>query len=186
MKPTERFEAARCDEILFLEDGSRWRPAYIRIPADLVLGDPVADARLIASAPEIYQALISLVDLLETTDLRATGRTSLVAKERVEKALQLLKHIQAELPESVKADGDWFHGIENLTQDHDGYVYWKGKVVEHFTFRDDDVACSDDNVGVGKRAAQRVAERCKYLESMGVPLCIRNTTCEPENIEFNA
>jgi hypothetical protein len=25
----------------------------------------------------------------------------------------------------------WFHGIENMTIDHVGYVYWKGAIVEH-------------------------------------------------------
>lgn len=94
MEPTTRFDVTRCDGIVSLEDGSVWRPAYIRIPADVVLGDPVADARLISCAPELYSALGSLVDLLETTELRATGRVPEVAKERIQKAVELLAYIQ--------------------------------------------------------------------------------------------
>ena len=26
----------------------------------------------------------------------------------------------------------WLHGIEHLTRDHEGYVYWKGRRVEHY------------------------------------------------------
>ncbi len=96
MKPTERFETANCEGIEFGQDGFRWRTTHIRIPSDVVLGDPVADARLIASAPEIYQALSSLVDLLETTDLHATGRTPSVAKERIAKAIELLVYVRGE------------------------------------------------------------------------------------------
>ena len=29
----------------------------------------------------------------------------------------------------------WFHGIENLTIDHVGYVYWKGAIIEHMNSR---------------------------------------------------
>ncbi|MFN6475335.1 hypothetical protein [Nostoc sp. DedQUE07] len=185
MEPTERFGVARCDGIVSLEDGSRWRPAYIQIPEDVILGDPVADARLIASAPEIYQALGLLVDLLETTDLHKTGRILSVAKERIAKAVELLNYIKGEGEPDAKPQEDipgchWFYGIENLTQDVDGYVRWKGQVVEHFSFRDDDVAFGDDKA----EAAQRLAERCKHLESINAPICIANTVCKLEDIRF--
>ncbi|MFN6474046.1 MAG: hypothetical protein RMY36_030825 [Nostoc sp. SerVER01] len=72
---------------------------------------------------------------------------------------------------------DWFHGIEHLTQGHDGYVYWKGQCVEHFSFSDYEVE---------ELAAQAVAERCRYLESIGAQICIANVTCEPENIRLNS
>ncbi|MHC5755440.1 MAG: hypothetical protein ACYTXF_33325 [Nostoc sp.] len=94
MEPTERFENAVCEGIELKGDGFQWRTAHIRIRSDVVLGDPVADARLIASAPEIYQALELLVDLLETTDLCATGRTPSVAEDRIAKAVELLNYIK--------------------------------------------------------------------------------------------
>ena len=56
----------------------------------------------------------------------------------------------------------WFHGIEHLTTDHEGYVRWKGKVVEHFNspWRWTEEA---------RKQAEEVARRCRQLESIGVP-----------------
>ena len=75
---------------------------------------------------------------------------------------------------SVKAgySRPWFHGIEHLTIDHVGYVYWKGQNVEHFDFRD----WHDKPYAYGpegKAAAEEVADRCRQLETAGVPV---NTT----------
>jgi len=53
----------------------------------------------------------------------------------------------------------WLHAIEHLTQDQDGYVRWKGEVVEHFTF--DDYREEED-------AATELAERCRLLEKHGI------------------
>jgi hypothetical protein len=97
MEPTQRFESATCEGIELAGDGFQWRTVHIQIRTDVTLGHPVADARLISSAPEIHQALESLVDLLETTDLRHTGRTLAVAQERIQKALELLAYIKGEL-----------------------------------------------------------------------------------------
>ncbi|MEH2067889.1 MAG: hypothetical protein V7K47_06935 [Nostoc sp.] len=78
----------------------------------------------------------------------------------------------------LKADNycDWFYGIENLTQSHSGRVYWKGQLVECFGFDDDD---REEE----KASAEEVAERCRYLESINAPICMKNVTCEPENIQ---
>ena len=53
----------------------------------------------------------------------------------------------------------WFHGVENLTVDHVGYVYWKGIEVEHYThpYRPDN-----------KPNAEELGVRCRHLESIGV------------------
>jgi hypothetical protein len=56
----------------------------------------------------------------------------------------------------------WFHSIENLTIDHEGYVNWKGKAVEHY---DSDWRWTDK----ARLAAEEVARRCQHLESIGVP-----------------
>ena len=34
---------------------------------------------------------------------------------------------------SVTFHPPWFHGIENMTYDHQGYVRWQGKIIEHFS-----------------------------------------------------
>ena len=31
----------------------------------------------------------------------------------------------------------WFLGVEHMTQDHEGFVYWKGIQVEHYSHMDD-------------------------------------------------
>ncbi len=57
----------------------------------------------------------------------------------------------------------WFHGIEHMTIDHVGYVYWKGQEVEHY-----------DSpwrwTPAAKTAAEEVARRCKILEEKGTPI----------------
>ena len=57
----------------------------------------------------------------------------------------------------------WFHGIENMTIDHVGYVYWKGAIVEHY---EQPWAYSKD----AKESAQELKNRCEILESKGIPL----------------
>ena len=54
----------------------------------------------------------------------------------------------------------WFHGIENLTIDHIGYVYWKGHQVEHY---DSPWRWSAE----AKAAAEELARRCRILEERG-------------------
>jgi hypothetical protein len=54
----------------------------------------------------------------------------------------------------------WFHGIENLTRDHEGYVRWKGHQVEHY----DAPWCYTEEA---RQAADEVARRCQLLESRG-------------------
>ncbi len=67
-----------------------------------------------------------------------------------------------ELVENVRSgyQKPWFHGIEHLTYDHQGFVYWKGQQVEHYTPR---WAYSED----AHRRALDLAERCKHLEAIG-------------------
>lgn len=54
----------------------------------------------------------------------------------------------------------WFHGIENLLIDDVGYIYWKGKVVEHYE-------CPWAYSEAAKRAAKELAKRCRVLEERG-------------------
>jgi hypothetical protein len=59
----------------------------------------------------------------------------------------------------------WFHGIENLTIDDVGFIYWKGTRVEHY---EQPWAYSKD----AKESAQELKRRCDILESKGVPLSV--------------
>jgi hypothetical protein len=59
----------------------------------------------------------------------------------------------------------WFHGIENMTIDHVGYIYWKSAIVEHY---EQPWAYSKD----AKESAQELKRRCEILESKGLPLNI--------------
>ena len=54
----------------------------------------------------------------------------------------------------------WFHDIEHLTRNHEGYVLWKGRMVEHY---DSPWAYSAD----AKKQADELARRCRILESRG-------------------
>lgn len=59
-----------------------------------------------------------------------------------------------------------FHGIENLTRDSQGYVAWKGKVIEHYSFHDKEKE---------RMAAEALSERCRAAESKGFPINVRTT-----------
>jgi len=54
-----------------------------------------------------------------------------------------------------------FHGIENLSISNNGYVYWKGKEVEHYTLS---WAYSEE----AHKAALELARRCRILEEKGI------------------
>jgi hypothetical protein len=56
----------------------------------------------------------------------------------------------------------WFHGVEHITRNHEGYVLWKGKAIEHFS---SDYAHSDG----AKLYVQELARRCAILEGKGIP-----------------
>jgi hypothetical protein len=55
----------------------------------------------------------------------------------------------------------WLYGVEHLTQDHEGYVYWKDIRVDHYSFRDADE---------GRAAALQLEQRCLMLEARGFPV----------------
>ena len=55
----------------------------------------------------------------------------------------------------------WFHGIENLTIDHVGFVYWKDVIVEHYKLNN--FAFTED----GKVEAEELARRCRAVEDRG-------------------
>jgi len=70
----------------------------------------------------------------------------------------------------------WFHGIENMTIDHVGYIYWKGIVVEHY---ERPWAYSEE----AKESAKELERRCKILESKDIPLSVTTAIWRWEKIE---
>jgi len=65
----------------------------------------------------------------------------------------------------------FFHNIQHLTIDHAGYVYWKGKEVEHY---ESPWAYSEE----ARIAALDLERRCKILDSRGVVPTIRTVIWE--------
>jgi hypothetical protein len=57
----------------------------------------------------------------------------------------------------------WFHGIEHMTFDDDGYLRWKGQTIERL---DPDVALSE----AFKGRARILEARCRHLEERGEPI----------------
>ena len=57
----------------------------------------------------------------------------------------------------------WLHGIEHLVMAPDGYVSWRGEIVEHY---DQGLRTSED----GRRQALEIARRCRILEERGEPV----------------
>ena len=55
----------------------------------------------------------------------------------------------------------WYQNIEYLRKDHHGYVYWKGIQVDHYSF---------DKYEEAHEAALDLADRCRTLEMLGIPV----------------
>ena len=71
--------------------------------------------------------------------------------------LELWRHVEAGY------DIGWLHGIEHLVMAPDGYVSWRGEIIEHY---DERLRTSDE----GCRQALEVARRCRILEERGEPV----------------
>lgn len=101
-------------------------------------------------------------DDLKLSDLR-------LVEAAVNKKLNAEGKKELERLHKLVMDGEykekWFHGIEHLTINSSGYVFWKGKEVEHYS---PNFAYSER----GKEAAIELAERCRKLESNGVEVNI--------------
>lgn len=54
----------------------------------------------------------------------------------------------------------WFMGIKHVTVDHEGYVYWKGVQVEHFT-----LSIKDND---WKKDTEELAALCLWLEKQNI------------------
>ena len=57
---------------------------------------------------------------------------------------------------------NYLFGVEHITKDHECYVYYKGKHIDHFTFHGDQAG--------ERKAAIKAAKICALLETKGHPI----------------
>lgn len=99
-------------------------------------------------------------DLLDASDLSLVQD---VVNQGINALSDVGKEYWAKLVASC-ASGDyvkrWFCGVENLTRDGRGYVYWKGRQVEHYSY---DSSRRNDMID----SARRLAAVCLKIEASG-------------------
>lgn len=66
----------------------------------------------------------------------------------------------------ASVDSGWFGGVKDLSQTEDGYIFWKGEMVELLDIFTD--AEKERDIAV------RLASRIMFLESVGTPVNIGN------------
>jgi len=59
----------------------------------------------------------------------------------------------------------WAYDVEDITQDHEGYIYYKDIHVEHYSFNSYEKA---------KAAALELRERCQLLEKNNIEVSCGN------------
>lgn len=62
----------------------------------------------------------------------------------------------------------WLGGVEHLTRDHEGFVYWKGQQIEHWSTS---LAADADRAPI---KAAELASRCRLLEEHGWPINVNS------------
>jgi len=90
---------------------------------------------------------LALVELAVNRDLTEAGQ-------------QALDELHAQVLAGTYVQ-PWLHGIEHLSKNHEGYVFWKGHEVEHYSFRDFEAE---------RQAANELARRCRILDARGEPV----------------
>jgi hypothetical protein len=98
---------------------------------------------------------------LKLTELAANNNLSAVGLAELEQLYRSVTRGEYAPP------GDSLFGIAHLTRDGAGYVYWKGRSVEHYSHTDREAM---------QQAAQRLANRCMHLEANGFPVTGRSVT----------
>lgn len=76
-----------------------------------------------------------------------------------EPGLHLFRELHAQVQKGYVKP--WFHGVENITRNHEGYILWREKPIEHFSSK---YAASDEAATYVKELAQR----CAILELQGL------------------
>lgn len=75
-----------------------------------------------------------------------------------EPSLKLIEGLEKAVREGYKKP--WFHGIENLTINTGGYVFWREAQIDHFTL-------TWAFTTAGEKSAKRLAEQCRVIEAAG-------------------
>lgn len=70
------------------------------------------------------------------------------------------------------------HGIEHLTKDSDGNIFWKGIQVERFDFGDDPAGIEREKI-----EAEKMAGVCMWLEEKGMELSCENIVAEYKTLD---
>lgn len=119
-----------------------------------------------AEAPSLIEKSIEILrDSRDGEDLDPAHLSlveAAVNNNLTERGVEALRQLHAEVT-SGKYIKPWLCGIEHVTRDLQGYIYWKGNRIEHFTFSAMDAAHL-------KAITQRLAEKCSHIEALGLPV----------------
>lgn len=94
---------------------------------------------------------LKLVEIAANGDLSEVGEVALY---------ELYSRIQ-----SGTYSKPWHFGVEGITKDHEGYIYWRNKRIEHYSF------CDSERE---RLATQELGRLCKMLEDQGLEVTWRN------------
>lgn len=122
-----------------------------------------------AEAPSLIEQSIEILrDSRDGEDLDPAHLSlveAAVNNNLTERGVEAFRQLHAEVT-SGKYIKPWLCGVEHVTRDLQGYIYWKGNRIEHFTFSAMDAAHL-------KAITQRLVERCRHIEALGLPVCGR-------------
>lgn len=120
-----------------------------------------------ATAPSLIEQSIEILrDSRDGEDLDPAHLSLVEAAANnnlTERGVQVFQQLHIEVT-SGKYIKPWLCGVEHVTRDLQGYVYWKENRIEHFTFS------AMDAVHL-KAITQRLAEKCRHIEALGLPVC---------------
>ena len=77
---------------------------------------------------------------------------------------ELFNEIHTTIKEIGKPPVEWLHDIEHMTRDQEGYVYYKGKQIEHFDY------WNEESYVKLAEATVRLAKICAYYETNNIPI----------------
>ena len=120
-----------------------------------------------ATAPNLIEQSIDILrDSRDGEDLDPAHLSlveAAVNNNLTERGVQAFRQLHADVI-AGKYTKPWLCGVEHVTRDLQGYVYWKGNHIEHFTFSAMDAAHL-------KAITQRLGEKCRHIEALGLPVC---------------
>jgi hypothetical protein len=99
---------------------------------------------------------------LKLCEIAANNRLSELGKEAFETLYEVIAKGEYET-----SGAHWHLGIRHLTKSGNGYVSWKGKIVEHYSF---------GNIDQERLAAEKLAKYCEMLDAKGFPVNMRTAT----------